>query len=231
MSLKHPIGAHVVDRAGVDAFQAHADGLDTTRPTGGFRTKASIEDPRVPDHLVSRAVARAKEGDREAVRFLYLRYADNVYSYVRSIVRDDYEAEDVTQHVFAKLMTVIGKYEQRAVPFSAWILRLAHNVAIDMIRARRAIPAAEVFGPDERAEARDDDRVYGLRSALEALPDEQRDVVVLRHVVGLSPGEIAERLGRSESSVHGLHHRGRRALQAQLAELECTPSTAVKVAA
>ena len=86
------------------------------------------------------AVARAKEGDREAVRFLYLRYADNVYGYVRSIVRDDYEAEDVTQHVFAKLMTVIGKYEERDVAFSAWILRVARNVAVDHMRQRRADP-------------------------------------------------------------------------------------------
>ena len=58
------------------------------------------------------AVARAKEGDREAVRYLYLRYSDNVYGYVRSIVRDDYEAEDITQHVFAKLMAVLPKDEQ-----------------------------------------------------------------------------------------------------------------------
>jgi RNA polymerase sigma-70 factor (ECF subfamily) len=223
--------AEKVPRPAMDSFRARADELDTNRPGGGFRTKASIDDAAVPDRIVTRAVARAKEGDREAVRFLYLRYADNVYSYVRTIVRDDYEAEDVTQHVFAKLITVIGKYEQRASPFSSWILRLAHNVAIDLIRARRTVPAAEVFGPDERTEARDDDRVYGLRSALESLPDEQRDVVMLRHVVGLSPGEIAERLGRSESSVHGLHHRGRRALQAQLAELELVPATAVKVAA
>lgn len=214
----------------MNGLQARADELGTMRPGGRFRSKTKLDDGTVPDRIVRRAVARAKEGDREAVRFLYLRYADNVYGYVRSIVRDDYEAEDVTQHVFAKLMTVIVKYEQRGVPFSAWILRLAHNVAIDHIRSRRAIPAAEVFGPDERVE-RDDDRVYGVRSALEALPEEQRDVVVLRHVVGLSPGEIAERMGRSESSVHGLHHRGRRALQAQLAELQLTPSTSVKAAA
>jgi RNA polymerase sigma-70 factor (ECF subfamily) len=117
------------------------------------------------------------------------------------------------------------------VPFSAWILRLAHNAAIDHIRARRAIPAAEVFGPDERVDARDDDRVYGLRDALAELPEEQRDVVVLRHVFGLTPGEIADRLGRTESSVHGLHHRGRRALQTQLSCQDLRPSTRMKAVA
>ena len=59
------------------------------------------------------------------MRMLYLRYADNVYGYVCSIVRDEHEAEDVTQQVFAKLMTAIARYEPRSVPFSAWILRIS----------------------------------------------------------------------------------------------------------
>ena len=215
----------------MNGLQARADRLGTMRQPGRFHSKSSLDEGPGPDPIVVKAVARAKEGDREAVRFLYLRYADNVYGYVRSIVRDDYEAEDVTQHVFAKLMTVVGKYEQRAVPFSAWILRLAHNCAIDHVRSRRAVPAAEVFGADERVTEPDDDRSRELRGALASLPDEQRDVIVLRHVVGLSPSEIATRLGRTESSVHGLHHRGRRALRAQLQQLELNPSTRVRVAA
>ena len=64
-----------------------------------------------------------------------------------------------------------------------------------------------------------------VRAALAALPDEQREVVVLRHIVGLTPAEIADRMGRSESSIHGLHHRGRRTLQRELRLLESTPST------
>ena len=55
-----------------------------------------------------------------------------------------------------------------------------------------------------------------LRSALETLPDDQREIIVLRHVGGLAPAEIAARLGRSESAVNGLHHRGRRALRDEL---------------
>ncbi len=85
--------------------------------------------------LVSRAVKRAQAGDRQALGFLYARYADNVYGYVRSIVHDHHEAEDITQHVFAKLIGVIGSYEQRDVPFSTWILRVARNVTIDHIRS------------------------------------------------------------------------------------------------
>ena len=51
---------------------------------------------------------------------------------------------------------------------------------------------------------------------------------MLRHVVGLTPGEIADRMGRTEGSIHGLHHRGRRALQRELIQLESTPSTRPK---
>jgi RNA polymerase sigma-70 factor (ECF subfamily) len=213
------------------SIRAKADRLGTQRSAGAFRAKSSLDESSSSAALVSRAVARAKEGDREAVRFLYLQYADNVYGYVRSIVRDEYEAEDVTQQVFTKLIVVIGKYEQRAVPFSAWILRLAHNAAIDHMRKRRAIPAAEVYGADERVPEGNEDRSRELRHALADLPEEQRDVIVLRHVVGLSPTEIAGRMGKTEPSVHGLHHRGRAALRTALVERGCAPTVALKVAA
>ena len=62
-----------------------------------------------------------------------------------------------------------------------------------------------------------------LRAALMHLPPEQREVLVLRHLVGLSPGEIAERLGKTEGSIHGLHHRGRAALQGLLREMDSAP--------
>jgi len=207
-----------------DELQARADRLGTTREAGRFRAKASLDEGSSRDGTVARAVARAKEGDREAVRFLYIRYADNVYGYVRSIVRDEFEAEDVTQHVFAKLITVIGNYEQRSVPFAAWMLRLAHNAAIDHLRKRRPLPAAEVYGADERMPEGNEERSRDLRDALAALPDEQRDVLVLRHVMGLTPPEIADRLGKTEPSIHGLHHRGRIALRLALTERGCEPT-------
>lgn len=215
----------------IDAFQARADALGSTRQAGRFRSDTTVEDRKDRTRIIAQAVARAKEGDREAVRFLYMQYADNIYGYVRSIVRDDYEAEDVTQHVFAKLMTVIVKYDQRAVPFFAWLVRLAHNAAIDHLRQRRATPAEEIFGADERTDDDALDRSFSVHEALAALPDEQRTVVVLRHVVGLSPGEIATCMGRTESSIHGLHHRGRRALQVELSSRDSAPQIALRAAA
>jgi RNA polymerase sigma-70 factor (ECF subfamily) len=208
-----------------DVLWSAANGLEAQAATGRFRHKSGLEQSPEIERMVRRAVARAKEGDREAVRYLYLRYSDNVYSFVRTVVRDEHEAEDVTQHVFAKLMTAIGKHEERGRPFSGWILRLAHNVAIDHMRARRATPAEEVYGEDARHDETVLDRGRSLRAALGTLPEDQRNVLVLRHLVGLSPTEIADRLGRSESSIHGLHHRGRRAIQEELTRMEAAPFT------
>ena len=205
--------------------------LPTQHATAGFRARPALNESPSEKRMVSMAVARGREGDREAIRFLYVRYSHNIYGYVRSIVHDDHDAEDVTQHVFAKLMTVLAKYDERGVPFFAWLLRLAHNASIDHLRGRRATPAEEVFGADERSDEATIDRSQSLHEALQALPDEQRSVVVLRHVVGLTPGEIASAMGRSESSIHGLHHRGRRALQAELTSRDFAPSTAMLAAA
>jgi RNA polymerase sigma-70 factor (ECF subfamily) len=191
----------------------------------GLRARTTLDESPESLRQVRLAIARAKEGDRDALRLLYIRYSENVYGYVRSIVRDEKEAEDLTQHVFLKLITAICKYDDRGVPFSGWLLRLARNVALDHLRRRRATPAEEVFGADCLLDDAAHERARSLRTALAALPEEQRDVVVMRHVIGLTPPEIAERLGRSESSVHGLHHRGRRALQQELLRLGAAPAT------
>jgi RNA polymerase sigma-70 factor (ECF subfamily) len=173
--------------------------------------------------LVRRAVVALKQGDRSALHFLYVRYADDVCGVIRSIVRDSHEAEDITHNVFAKLITAVHRYEPREVPFSAWILRVSRNAALDHLRARRQIPFEEVRTTDEGHEQVGFDRSQSLREAFHRLPQDQREVLVLRHIAGLSPSEIARRIGKTESSVHGLHHRGRGALQDALRELEAAP--------
>ena len=186
----------------------------------------SVETSPEIERLVRRAVARAKGGARDAVRFLYLRYADNVYGYVRTIVRDHHDAEDVTQQVFTKLLTAIPKYEERSVPFVAWLLRISHNAAVDAVRTRRTTPTEEVYGCDDAVPEDAPERSRSLCAAIATLPTDQREVVILRHVLGLTPVEIAAQLGRSHSSVYGLHHRGRRALCAELERLDSVPLTA-----
>ena len=177
-------------------------------------------------NLTRKAIVLAKAGDSEGLHYLYVRYADDVLRYVTGLIRDHHEAEDVTQNVFAKLMKAIVKYEEQAVPFDAWILRVARNAALDHLRAKRAIPTEEVRLVDTGRAQTAQDRGQALRQALEDLPEDQREVLVLRHIVGLSPVEIADTLDKSESSVHGLHHRGRRSLRANLSELGAAPVVA-----
>ena len=189
-----------------------------------FAIDGGVGSPEARDtRLVRKAVRRAQAGAREGLHYLYVRYADDVQRYVRSFVGDHHHAEDITQNVFAKLTTSIVKYEPREVPFTAWILRVARNAAVDHLRSRRATPFEEIHLADD--EHRQVSRELGsdLLTALEQLPYEQREVLVLRHIAGLSPSEIAGLLEKTESSVHGLHHRGRIGLQAALRDLGATP--------
>jgi RNA polymerase sigma-70 factor, ECF subfamily len=188
----------------------------------GFRRKPTVDDVNT-DRVLRDAIAAAQRGDHDAIHYLYLRYKDNVFGYVCSIVRDDHDAEDITQMVFTKLMRAIPRYELRGVPFSAWILRIARNLALDHLRAKRPIPVEEVRDPEVGHEP--PQPVHSAwRSAFDELLEDQKRVVFLRHVVGLTPPEIAEKMDRSEAAVHGLHHRGRRALQSHLIGMGSAPA-------
>jgi RNA polymerase sigma-70 factor (ECF subfamily) len=189
-----------------------------------FRLKETLDVGEEKDLL--EAVAKAKRGETEGYRFLYAIYADNIFSYVRKIVHDEHDAEDITQHVFAKLFTAIKRYEERSSPFSAWILRVARNTAIDHMRADRLVPCEEVRGADQQADETRHERRRSLTYALGCLPEEQREVVMMRHLAGLTPAEIAGCLGKSESAVHGLHHRGRINLQRELRSSGSAPALA-----
>jgi RNA polymerase sigma-70 factor (ECF subfamily) len=187
----------------------------------GFRARTALQPV---DRETAAAVVRAQAGDQDALRVLYVRYKDNVYGYVLSFVRDPHEAEDITQQVFLKLMSAIGKYRAREVPFTSWLLRVARNVALDHMRRPRSLLCDEVYEPTHQSDQSGDDRRRALEQALGSLPEEQRNVIMLRHLVGLTPGEIAARMGRTESSIHGLHHRGRQALKRELTAIDCGPT-------
>ena len=180
----------------------------------------------VDAELVARAVARTKEGDRAALQILYVRYAKHVYRYVQSIVRDHHDAEDITQGLFVKLISAIQSYRPRSVPFEAWLLRVARNAALDSLRAKRALPSDYVQRSDHGRDQVAFDRCQCLKDALGRLPRDEREVMVLRYIAGLPTREIADRMHRTERSIYGIHHRGRRALRAALEELDAMPLTA-----
>lgn len=196
------------------------------------RTKRTARDGEDGDrNLERKAIAAAKSGDWDALSYLYSRYSDDVCRFVQSIVRDHHQAEDITQDVFAKLIRAIRKYEEREVPFAAWIMRVARNAALDHLRSRRQIPVEEVWISEDGEEQTSFEYTHALKEALAELPESQREVLVLRHIGGLSPTEIAERLGKTEASIQGLHHRGRAALKISLRQRGVAPVTAAAPAA
>jgi RNA polymerase sigma-70 factor (ECF subfamily) len=177
------------------------------------------------ERSLRRLVARAEGGDGEAMRQLYVCLAPDIKAYVSRLVVDRGDAEDVTQQVFAKLLTELRRYQPREAPFRAWALRVARNVAIDHLRRARPVPCDEVHRAHDRADEMARERRACLQEALSSLTAGQRDVLVLRHLVGLTPEEIAARLGRSVRSVHCLHHRGRAAACTALRDLDSAPAT------
>src|SRR4029077_525728 len=168
---------------------------------------AGVDQAREVDgdsRLVRAAITQAQDGDMEALHFLYVRYSADVFRHVKGLVKNHHEAEDISQNVFMKLVSVIDKYEPREVPFAAWILRVARNAALDQMRERRVVPRREVHASEDDHRQISHERRNDLRSALKQLTEEQRSVLVLRHIQGLTPLEIADLLGKSEGAVHGL---------------------------
>src|SRR3954468_4183830 len=200
------------------AVRRAADRLEATAGRSGYRRRRQLVHPPDADALVAAATQRARDGDDDALRLLYLLYADNVFGYVAAIVRDDHDAEDITSEVFARLPRALRHYKLSATPFAAWLLRVARNAALDHLRAQRSVPLAEIHASGETAELHARERLESLTTAFAALPHDQRLVMVLRLVAGLSPAEVAEQLDRSVDAVHALQHRARRRLQQELTQ-------------
>jgi RNA polymerase sigma-70 factor (ECF subfamily) len=171
------------------------------------------------------AIERAMAGDTSGLADLYLRYAPGVHVYLRRTLLNERDAEDVTQQVFLKLTGSLRTYDRDRAEFSAWVLRVARNTAIDYLRRQRLVlvdePVVPTTGPDsDRLE-----RGWALREALDTLTEEQRDVLLLRELVGLTPTEVAARLGKTRGAVNTCHHRARIAAKRALEDLGSTPVT------
>lgn len=171
-------------------------------------------------------------GDREELNALYVRYRREVYRHARTIVASHDDAEDVTQQVFLKLTTRVGRYDTARAEFSAWMRRAARNAAIDHLRRDRLVLCPGTVDRALGAQSVDPDRGATLREAIEDLPSGQRDVLLLCDVAGLTPTEVARRLGKSRGAVNTCHHRARLAVRRSLESQGSTPAThAVRICA
>jgi RNA polymerase sigma-70 factor (ECF subfamily) len=178
------------------------------------------------DETEAALVARAIRRDPEAFSQLYERYFERVYRYARLKAGNADDAEDVTAAVFLSAWRSIDRFSPRHdLSFAAWLFRLAHNVLVDRYRRQRDIVSLDASGqeptngtPQPGPEAQLEWRatLAELHEALLQLTDEQREVVLLRFVEGLSAREVGDIMGKQEGTVRGMQFRAIEALRRAL---------------
>jgi RNA polymerase sigma-70 factor, ECF subfamily len=178
------------------------------------------------DHIRG-LVERAQEGERDALEELYLLHFDRIYSYLHMSVGNRHDAEDLTTQTFLKMLEAIGRFRWRSAPFSAWLFRIAHNLAMDHFRAtKRTQPEEEVPEPEGSEELSAEEEAMhsiGRQSMLELiekLSPEQQQVLTLKFVFNFPNAEVATILGKTEGAIKSLQHRALVSLQKQLTRSE-----------
>lgn len=162
--------------------------------------------------LVSQYIA----GNENAFETLLLKHKDKVYGYIRMMVKDGQLAEDIFQDVFMKAINTIkrGQYNEEG-KFLPWIMRIAHNLVIDTFRKNKRLPTAD-GGPDfdifdivKSNDPRVDEQLIeeqihqDVRKLIEYLPEEQKQVLKMRHYEELSFKEISEQTNVSINTALG----------------------------
>jgi RNA polymerase sigma-70 factor (ECF subfamily) len=172
-------------------------------------------------------VERAQAGDRAALEELYLIHFDRIYSYLHVSVGNRHDAEDLTTQTFLKMLESIGKFRWQSAPFSAWLFRIAHNLAMDHFRATKRWQPEEnppEPEPDEHTSAEHGAlEVIGRKSMLDLIEDlspEQQQVLTLKFVFDFANADAATVLGKTEGAIKSLQHRALASLQKQLEKRE-----------
>jgi RNA polymerase sigma factor (sigma-70 family) len=161
-------------------------------------------------------VRRYLSGEESAFETLLRRHRDRVYGYIKMMVKDHQLAEDIFQDVFIKAVLTMkrGQYNEEG-KFLPWILRISHNLVIDTFRKNKRFPTVD-GGPEFdifnviKDEDKNIDQVIiedqihaDLLKVIEFLPEEQKEVLKLRHFSGLSFKEISEDTGVSINTALG----------------------------
>src|SRR6266581_1820859 len=188
-------------------------------------TQATARTDRDSTTYIRRLVERGQQGDRAALEELYLIHFDRIYSYLHVSVGNRHDAEDLTTQTFLKMLEKIGRFKWQSAPFSAWLFRIAHNLAMDHFRAhRRWQPEEEVPEPpgeEEPSAELEAMQTIGRESMLKLigrLSPEQQQVLTLKFVFNLPNVEVAAILDKTEGAIKSLQHRALVSLQKQIAQ-------------
>jgi RNA polymerase sigma-70 factor, ECF subfamily len=186
-------------------------------------TRTTPLNQRASSQQLRRLVEQAQQGDRDALEELYLLHFDRIYSYLHMSVGNRHDAEDLTTQVFVRMLESIGKFRWRSAPFSAWLFRIAHNLAMDHFRAnKRWQPEEEVPEPDPgegsaaEEEALESIGRQSMLQLIEKLSHEQQQVLTLKFVFNFSNADAATILDKTDGAIKSLQHRALASLQRQL---------------
>ncbi len=188
----------------------------------GRRVRAddvATQEPPIDDD--AELVLRVGHGDVASYRELVRRHASKLQSFSKRLLRDETEAEDVVQETFLRLWQRARDFTPSA-RFSTWLFRIAHNLAVNRLRARGRLSAldddAQPVSAAQPALLDEKRRAEALEAALRELPPRQGAAMTLVHLHGLSGAEAAEVLGIGSEALESLLARARRALKAELAQ-------------
>ncbi len=157
-------------------------------------------------------VKRAQQQDQAAFTQIYEQYFDKIYRYLVIRIGNQMEAEDLTQQVFLKTLRSIASFKWKGVPFSAWLYRIAHNLAVDCLRKRtrkaeeRLEPADAVSDCNPQLELERRSDIECLVLACRGLTEAQRDCISLRFAGDLPIAQVARIMGKSEGAIKALQH-------------------------
>ena len=187
--------------------------------------EAAAKPARESTENIRKLVDQAQQGDRAALEELYLIHFDRIYSYLHMSVGSKHDAEDLTTQTFMKMLESIGRFRWQSAPFSAWLFRIAHNLAMDHFRARRRWqPEADVPEPPGEAEPSAELEAMqsiGRQSMLELidkLSPEQQQVLTLKFVFNFPNADVAKILDKTEGAIKSLQHRALASLQKQITQ-------------
>ena len=150
--------------------------------------------------------------------FIYTQYCDKVFGFVRSKIYNQTEAEDVVQTVFLKVYSNLDKYDETKASLSTWIYIITRNTVYDYLKDKRDHPVLELFENTVDSEEKTDDSLLNqealeeLACALQKLPQNQRDIIILRYYKNLDRRKVAEMLGMTYGQVRYLHDKAMKRL-------------------
>ncbi|GAB4579209.1 MAG: sigma-70 family RNA polymerase sigma factor [Anaerolineales bacterium] len=197
--------------------------------TRSVMTGKSLNGHELSDTVI---LKQAATGDEQAFGLLYERYVGRIYNYVYYRTGNQYDAEDLTARVFLRAMKHIQNYQDRGIPFSAWLYRIAHNLVANWHRdnsRRQEIALEDAYVAHHGREHPENlllhnEEQEALLAIIRTLPAERQQLLILKFVEHLSNAEIGQIMGRTEGAIKSLYHRTLLSLRDSMDEKPANPS-------